>query len=233
MDGVNSIELTVFRMINQNRRLCEKSKFLVALDFSVPQHTPSIHHCLEFVRLASFMRWVELFSLPSKSDFLQLLRKKPLEMTDIRIKAIQGLKTGDTFSVSRTFSRADVAQFADISRDDNPVHSSLSFARAKKFDGCICHGLLVASLLTEIGGQIGWLASGMQFSFKKPVYFGDTITCTFTIINTDENRRATAEAVFTNNDGITVLEAVITGILPGTAEKEIMRGLLAEKPRQG
>jgi hypothetical protein len=65
------------------------------------------------------------------------------------------------------------------------------------------------------------------------VYFGDTITCTFTIINTDENRRATAEAVFTNNSGITVLEAVITGILPGTAEKEIMRGLLAEKPRQG
>ncbi|MEZ4604398.1 MAG: MaoC/PaaZ C-terminal domain-containing protein [Desulfobacterales bacterium] len=80
-------------------------------------------------------------------------------MTDIRIKAIQGLKTGDTFSVSRTFSRADVAQFADISRDDNPVHSSLSFARAKKFDGCICHGLLVASLLTEIEGgrSDGWL----------------------------------------------------------------------------
>ncbi|MEZ4567853.1 MAG: hypothetical protein R2860_13155 [Desulfobacterales bacterium] len=74
----------------------------------------------------------------------------------------------------------------------------------------------------------------MQFSFKKPVYFGDTITCTFTIINTDENRRATAKAVFTNNDGITVLEAIHYRHSAGdSGEKEIMRGLLAEKPRQG
>ncbi len=150
-------------------------------------------------------------------------------MTDIRQKTIKGLKTGDTFSVSRTFSEQDVIRFADISRDDNPVHFSKRFAETKNFDGRICHGLLVATLITEIGGQIGWLASGMRFAFKKPVYFGDTVTCTFTIVAIDDNRRAKAEVLFTNGDGMIVLEAEITGILPGAPEKEIMQDLLTGK----
>jgi len=59
------------------------------------------------------------------------------------------------------------------------------------------------------------------------------VTCTFTIIETDENRRAKAEALFKNGDGATVLEAVITGILPGEPEKKIMKDLLDEKITSG
>ena len=125
-------------------------------------------------------------------------------MSHIRKKAIEGLKIGDTFSVSRTFSEQDVMQFAEISRDYNPVHYDERFARVKNFDGRICHGLLVASLVTEIGGQIGWLASGMAFKFKQPVYFGETIQCEFTITELDERGRAKAEAVFTNERNETV-----------------------------
>lgn len=149
-------------------------------------------------------------------------------MPDIRKKAIEGLAIGDTFSVSRTFSEQDVIQFADISRDYNPVHFDERFAEVKNFDGHICHGLLIASLVTEIGGQIGWLASGMTFKFKKPVYFGDTIKCDFTITDIDERGRAKAAAVFTNHYDILVLEAVITGIIPGGQEKQVMKAMLAE-----
>lgn len=78
-------------------------------------------------------------------------------MADIRKRAIEGLEVGDTFSVSRIFSKKDVIQFADISGDYNPVHFDEHFASIKNFNSCICHGLLVGSLLTEIGGQIGWL----------------------------------------------------------------------------
>jgi len=138
-------------------------------------------------------------------------------MSHIRKKAVGGLEAGDTFSVSRTFSELDVIQFADISRDYNPVHFDERFSKVKNFDNRICHGLLVASLLTEIGGQIGWLASGMSFEFKKPVYFGDTIRCDFTITEMDAKGRAKAEVVFTNNNDIIVLEAVLTGIVPGVS----------------
>ena len=90
-------------------------------------------------------------------------------MSDIRLKAVEGLKSGDTFSVSRTFHWRDVVRFADISRDYNPVQFDERFSKVKNFDRCICHGLLIATLLTEIGGKIGWLASGMNFRFIKPV----------------------------------------------------------------
>jgi 3-hydroxybutyryl-CoA dehydratase len=149
-------------------------------------------------------------------------------MLDIRKKTVEGLNTGDTFFVSRTFSEQDMIRFADISRDYNPVHFDARFARVKNFEHRICHGLLVAALITEIGGQIGWLASGMNFRFIKPVYFGDTITCDFTITDIDEKGRAQAEAIFTNEDGATVLKADLTGIVPGDPEKRIMKDMLSE-----
>ena len=115
-------------------------------------------------------------------------------MSQIRKQAIAGLQQGDSFTVSRTFTEQDTLAFAEISRDYNPVHFDDRFANAEKFRGRICHGLLVASLLTEIGGQIGWLASGMNFRFKKPVYFGDAIECCLTIVELDDGNRAKAEA---------------------------------------
>jgi 3-hydroxybutyryl-CoA dehydratase len=148
-------------------------------------------------------------------------------MSYIRRKAVTGLEAGDTFSVSRTFSEQDMMRFADISRDYNPVHFDERYAKTKNFDGRICHGLLISSLITEIGGQIGWLASGMNFKFKKPVYFDETVKCDFTITHIDEKGRAEAEAVFTNEHDMIVLEATIAGILPGTKEKQVIEDMLA------
>jgi 3-hydroxybutyryl-CoA dehydratase len=149
-------------------------------------------------------------------------------MSDIRNRAIAGLKPGDSFTASRTFTKQETLAFAAISRDYNPVHCEPRFAEAKNFPGRICHGLLVASLLTEIGGQMGWLASGMSFRFKKPVYFGDTIACEFTITELDDRNRATAAVVFKNQQEEIVIEAQVTGILPGVAEKRVMEVMLAE-----
>jgi len=150
-------------------------------------------------------------------------------MTEIRQKTIQGLVAGDTFMVTRTFTESDMNIFADITRDYNPVHFNEDFAAAKNFKGKICHGLLAASIITEIGGQIGWLATGMEFRFKKPVYFKDAITCRFTITSIDDNGRAIAEAVYKNQDDTVVLEAAITGILPNVPERGILSKIIKEQ----
>jgi 3-hydroxybutyryl-CoA dehydratase len=149
-------------------------------------------------------------------------------MSYIRKKTIAGLKPGDSFTVSRTFTENDATAFADVGRDYNPVHFDLRFAKAKSFHGPICQGLLVASLLTEIGGQIGWLASEMNFRFKKPVYFGDTIECRFTITELDNRNRAKAEVMFKNHRDETVIEAYVTGITPGLPERRVMEVMMAE-----
>lgn len=147
----------------------------------------------------------------------------------MRQQAIEGLKVGDVITFSRTFNNEEVKQFGDLTRDYNPVHYDKRWAREKGFSGLICHGLLVGSMICEIGGQIGWLASGMTFKFIQPVYIGDTITCTATIEKLDSNGRAEAVTHFENDRGEQVCHAVLTGRLPLAHERELLRTIAQEK----
>ncbi|MBN1271416.1 MAG: MaoC family dehydratase [Candidatus Aminicenantes bacterium] len=149
-------------------------------------------------------------------------------MFDIRKRAVAGLKKGDVFVVSRTFYEEDTHAFAGMTRDFNPIHFEDRFVRAKGMKGKICHGLLVGSLLTEIGGQIGWLASEIRFRFRKPVFFGDAVECRLTILELDEKNHALAEAVFRNQKEEVVLEASLSGYIPGLKEKRVMKSMIDE-----
>jgi acyl dehydratase len=149
-------------------------------------------------------------------------------MTTFRERALENPDVGETFSVTRTLSERDMINFAHVTRDYNPVHFDERFARAKGMKDRICHGLLVASLMTEIGGQSGWLASRMDFRFKKPVYLGDTITCTLTFTKPAHKGGAEFDAVYTNQRGEVVITAFLVGILPGDTEREIIRTMLEE-----
>jgi acyl dehydratase len=147
-------------------------------------------------------------------------------MTDIRRRTVAGLRPGDSFVLTRTFTEEDVSAFTLVTRDHNPIHTSNRFVALKGFKARICHGLLVGAMITEVGGQIGWLASGMNFRFKRPVYFNDTIVCRFTLTAVEDKNRAEAEAVFTNQHGEMVLEADLFGILPNAAERQVLENLL-------
>jgi 3-hydroxybutyryl-CoA dehydratase len=149
-------------------------------------------------------------------------------MSEIRKRAIEGVKVNDMFTVERTFTEQDVIQFADITRDYNPFHLDDRFTAVKKLPGRICHGLLVASMMTQIGGQMGWLASRFDLHFMKPVYFGDTITCKVTLNDIDEKGRVKATADFVNQKGNMVLKALLEGILAGQAEREVLKTMVAE-----
>ena len=90
--------------------------------------------------------------------------------------ASRRLAAGTTFRFSRTFTLDDVQAFGDLTLDYNPVHYEPRWCEAKGFEGRpICHGLLVGSMLCEPGGQVGWLATRMEFKFLSPTYIGDTL----------------------------------------------------------
>ncbi len=146
----------------------------------------------------------------------------------IRQHTIAGLSPGTSFTIIRTFSESQVEQFADMTRDYNPIHFDQRFVAVKGLKSRICHGLLIGSMVTEVGGQIGWLASGMSFRFKRPVYLGDTISCTLTITEIDEKGRAKADAVLVNQDGEVVLTAHLTGRIPGQAEIQVLKQMVEE-----
>jgi len=149
-------------------------------------------------------------------------------MSGLRERAAEGLQVGDSFRTTRTFTEEDVSHFAQISRDYNPVHFDVRFANARNFPTPICHGLLVGSLLTEIGGQIGWLASDMNFRFKGPVYVGQTITCDWVVTAVDQKGRAKASITMTNEEDVTVIDAEIGGLVPGPEERKVLRQILLE-----
>lgn len=146
----------------------------------------------------------------------------------LREKAIEGIGPKDRFSFTRTFDERDVAAFGDLTRDYNPVHYDSEYAKIKGFDRLICHGLLTGAMVCELGGQLAWLATGMRFSFLRPVYVGDTVTCTLTILAVDENRFARAEARIVNQNDEQVLLAELEGFLPGPEEGRRLEQMVAQ-----
>ncbi len=122
------------------------------------------------------------------------------------------MQEGQTFTFRRTFTDGDVAIFCGVTGDYNPYHIDETFARENWFGRRIVPGLLTGSMITNIGGLLGILATEMHFQYLKPVYIGDTITCVVTVVKKDvEKRTLVMHATFTNQDGLEVLSAQFNG----------------------
>jgi 3-hydroxybutyryl-CoA dehydratase len=94
------------------------------------------------------------------------------------------LKLGDHASLSKTITQDDVAEFARITLDTNPLHLDEEFAKQTRFGGRIVHGMLGAGLIsavigTKLGGPI---YLGQTLKFLKPIRMGETLTATAEVI---------------------------------------------------
>ncbi|MDR3634801.1 MAG: MaoC/PaaZ C-terminal domain-containing protein [Isosphaeraceae bacterium] len=91
------------------------------------------------------------------------------------------LTVGDEWeSPRRTVSEADVAAFAGLSGDFNPIHVDHEFARQSAFGKPVAHGLLglaIASGLASNAPRVDTMAflSILEWNFIHPIAFGDTI----------------------------------------------------------
>ena len=130
-------------------------------------------------------------------------------------EAFETLHVGQTFAFRRTFTDGDVALFCGVTGDYNPYHQDEAFARESWYGRLTIPGLLTGSMLTHIGGLLGFLATEMSFEYLAPVFVGDTITCTVTIAEKDEEKRhVKAATTFVNQDNVEVLRASFKGF-PG------------------
>ncbi len=130
-------------------------------------------------------------------------------------EAFDEMHIGQSFTFRRTFTGGDVALFCGVTGDYNPYHQDESFAKESWYGSLTIPGLLTGSMLTHIGGLLGFLATEMSFEYLAPVFVDDTITCTVTIAEkNEEKRRILASAGFVNQDGVEVLRASFGGF-PG------------------
>ena len=106
---------------------------------------------------------------------------------------IEDLEIGTARSLSRTFGDAEIALFADLSCDRNPVHLDEEYARDTIFGGRIAHGMLTAALISAvIGEQLpghGTVYLGQQLKFRAPVRPGDRVTARVEVTAIDYARR--------------------------------------------
>ncbi|MGI5917227.1 MAG: MaoC/PaaZ C-terminal domain-containing protein [Anaerolineae bacterium] len=84
-------------------------------------------------------------------------------------------------SPARTVTEADVALFAGLSGDYNPLHTDAEFARETPFGQRIAHGLLGLAIASGLASRSGFIEGTAQafislsWKFKAPILFGDSI----------------------------------------------------------
>ncbi|WP_052888687.1 MaoC family dehydratase [Thermogemmatispora carboxidivorans] len=127
-------------------------------------------------------------------------------------RAFTSIQPGQRYVFRRTFTEGDMTLFCGLTGDYNPYHLDETFAQTSWYGRRILPGLLTSSMITHIGGMLGFVATEMHFHYLKAVYPGETITCTVTFVEKDEELRLlSAEASFVNQDGVEVLQAWFKG----------------------
>lgn len=93
--------------------------------------------------------------------------------------AIEDLHVGQTATLSKTITEADILAYAAVSLDTNPVHLDEQAARETGFDGRIAHGMLSAGLISALLGTHlpgpGTIYLRQSLNFRAPVRIGETV----------------------------------------------------------
>lgn len=123
---------------------------------------------------------------------------------------------GQKASITKRFSDADVAAFAELSQDFNPIHLDAEYAAASPFSRKIVHGMLVSSLFSGLLGKHlpgeGTIYLGQELKFKKPIFIDQEVTATVEVIKVREDKPIiTLSTTCTNDEGVVVIagEAVV------------------------
>ena len=80
-----------------------------------------------------------------------------------------------------TFTREQIADYAEASGDDNPIHLEDDFAKTVGLPGVIAHGLLQMGLMTTVAAEAAGGPDRLRrlyCRFNGMVVPGDTVTFT-------------------------------------------------------
>jgi len=106
---------------------------------------------------------------------------------------IEDLEIGMQRSVSKVIGDHEIALFAELSTDQNPVHLDDDYAQDTIFGGRIAHGMLTAGLISAvIGEQLpghGTVYLKQDLRFLAPVRPGDCVEAIVSVAEIDHSKR--------------------------------------------
>ncbi|HEU0199190.1 MAG TPA: bifunctional enoyl-CoA hydratase/phosphate acetyltransferase [Burkholderiaceae bacterium] len=137
----------------------------------------------------------------------------------IRNRTFDEIAVGDSASIERTLTAADIQLFAAMSGDINPTHIDAEFAASTPHNGVIAHGMWGAALISAVLGTRlpgpGTVYVDQTLKFKVPVRVGDRLTITVTVIARDKAKQhVSLDCTCVNQDGQTVIEGEATVVAP-------------------
>lgn len=121
----------------------------------------------------------------------------------------EDLRVGQTASLGKTITEADILLYAAVSSDTNPVHIDAETAKQSIFGERVAHGMLSAGLISAVLGTRlpgpGTLYMRQSLRFAAPVKIGDTVRATVTVTALNaEKKRATLSTVCTVGDEVVI-----------------------------
>jgi len=125
-----------------------------------------------------------------------------------KVRNWDDMQVGDSASFTKTMTETDVILWVGLTGDFNPIHIDKEYAKSTRFGNVLVPGVLVLGLVSNVMTQVtfGHVYANQSIKFLKPVYIGDTITATGTIIKKlDEKNMVKVETKCVNQDGALVM----------------------------
>ena len=125
------------------------------------------------------------------------------------------VEVGDQAEFSKTITETDLALFAAVSGDFDPIHVDEAYARTTPFGRRIAHGGLSVALLSTVSALISRRARDRgsrgtsvslgydRIRFLAPVFVGDTLTARYTVLELDpatQRSRSKVEVLKANGE---------------------------------
>jgi 3-hydroxybutyryl-CoA dehydratase len=129
------------------------------------------------------------------------------------------LKVGQTASMSKQITSADLSLFAAVTGDFNPLHFDPVYAAKTFFKGPIAHGMISAGLISGVVGMKlpgpGTIYLKQTMSFLAPVKINDVLTVSVEVVEILEKNRVRLKTTCVNQEGVTAVEGEALVIAPG------------------
>ena len=131
---------------------------------------------------------------------------------------LEDLSVGQSAERGHVVTEADIAAFAEISGDFNPVHMDEAFAAKTAFGGRIAHGILSATYISAVLGETlpghGAIYISQALRFRRPVRIGDEVIARVTVTALDNEKARVSLDTACLVGGKTVIEGEAVLMVP-------------------
>lgn len=156
----------------------------------------------------------------------------------------EDLQAGDCWtSVSREVTAEDVADFAELTGDHDPLHTDQLVATDSPFGGPIAHGLLGLGVLAGLSSTCPNVATlaliGISdWEFDAPIFFGDVVHVVTRVIDVANHGRRAGRVTWlrqlvNQNNRIVQKGTFVTLVAGRVREKKRVSPMLNGKASRG